>query len=466
MGTLNTLYKNPKRSAYYIILFLALLSTIYNAFIPLHGDEAYYWVWSHNLQGGYFDHPPMLAYLIAITNLISESQWGVRLINIISMSVAALVVFNMSKTLINSKAALNAVLIFSSIVIVHAGFTLTTPDSPLILFWSLALYFTYKALFFSKTGDFILAGLFIGAMMLSKYTAILFVLGVLIFILLKRRDILTDWRFYMTILIASVIVSPLLIWNAQHEWISFTFQLNQHTDKPTHLLWNYFWEFFGGQFAVFSPIFAGILFYYLAKEKLFYNHNALFFLGLNVVSVIGFFLYKSLYGHMELNYGAPAYIAGAILVAWAVDTYKLKKLFFTGLIIALIFSLLARIGIMFYLQIVQDRMYGNKEAIALMQKYYNPKKDAVYADHLTTASLVTFYLPGHPKADVATPSRYSQYDMWRTDTHFKSGLYLAMDDQTQSLSKVFTRIELLDTLSVQRGLDRTKTFHIYRVWND
>lgn len=463
---MNALYKNPKKSAYLIVLFLALFSTVYNAYVPLHGDEAYYWTWSHHLQGGYFDHPPMIAYLIYLSNFISESEWGVRLVNVLSMSTAALVIFKMTQEIINAKAALNAVLIFSSIVIVHAGFTLVTPDSPLILFWSLGLYFTYRALFFSKTKEFFLAGLFIGAMMLSKYTAILFVASVLIFVLIKRRSVLLDWRFYMTIVITSIVVSPLLIWNAQHEWISFTFQLNQHTDKPSELLWNYFWEFFGGQFATFSPVFAGILFYYLAKKKLFIKDDILFYLALNVVVVIGFFMYKSLFGHMELNYGAPAYIAAAIIVAWAVHTYQLNKLFTVGLFIALLFSLLARIGILFYLEIVQDRMYGNKEAIALMQTYYNPNKDTVYGDHLTTTALASFYLKGHPQADVGVPTRYSQYDMWRQEGTFKSGLVFAKDDELKALQTNFSRVEELDTLTVQRGLERTKTFHIYRVWND
>ncbi|MBU1927899.1 dolichyl-phosphate-mannose--protein mannosyltransferase, partial [bacterium] len=82
----NFLYKNPKQSAYFIILLLAFFSTLYNSFVPLHGDEAYYWMWSHHLQSGYYDHPPMIAYLIYLTNFISESEWGVRLVNVFSFS--------------------------------------------------------------------------------------------------------------------------------------------------------------------------------------------------------------------------------------------------------------------------------------------------------------------------------------------------------------------------------------------
>lgn len=460
------LYNNPQRSAYTVLILLALLSTIYNAFVPLHGDEAYYWLWSHHIQGGYFDHPPMVAYLIYLSNFVSQAEWGVRLLNVLSMTTAALVIFKMARELLDERAALNGVLIFSSILIVHAGFTLVTPDSPLILFWSLSLYFSYRALFYGRTKDFVFSGLFIGAMMLSKYTAIVFVLSIVLFVLIRRRELLLNWRFYVTILIASLVVSPLLIWNAQHDWISFTFQLNQHRDETTTLLWHYFWEFFGAQFVVFTPVFAGILFYSLAKEKLFVKDDTLFFLALNVVSVLGFFLFKSLSGHMEINYGAPAYIAGTIIVVWAIHTYGLNRLFLAGLAIAILLSLLARIGILFYLEIVQDRMYGNREAIMLMSQYYDPQQDAVYADHLTTAALCTYYLPGHPEADVATPSRPSQYDMWRGEKTLKNGLYLSIEEKLQPLQQQFSRVQELDTLTVQRGLNGTKTFHIYRVWQD
>ncbi|MDD5203630.1 MAG: glycosyltransferase family 39 protein, partial [Sulfurimonas sp.] len=126
----------PKQSAYFIILFLAIFSAIYNAFLPLHGDEAYYWMWSHHLQSGYYDHPPMIAYLIYLTNFISESQWGVRLVNVFSFSIAALYIFKLSSEMFDEHIALNAVIIFSSLILVHAGYIITTPDSPLILFWT------------------------------------------------------------------------------------------------------------------------------------------------------------------------------------------------------------------------------------------------------------------------------------------------------------------------------------------
>ncbi len=459
---LEYIYKTPKKSAYTIILVLAVLSTIYNAFLPLHGDEAYYWMWSHNLQLGYYDHPPMIAYLIYLTNFISEAEWGVRLVNVFSLSIAALYLFKLACEMFDEKIAINSLLIFSSIALVHAGYILTTPDSPLILFWSLSLYYSYKAIFYGKTKDYFLTGLMLGFMMLSKYTAILFVFMILIFIILKRRDILTNINFYLAVLVASLVVSPMLWWNYQNDWISFAFQLGHGATNTYEIHPQLLLEFFAGQFGIFSPVFTAVLFYFLVKDKLYFNDNKLFFLALSVIVVLLFFFYKGLYSRMELNYTAPAYIGGALLTAYIFERYSMQKTFKTGLIIAITLTLIARFAFLFYLEVVQDRMYGNKEAVKLLQTYAK-ETDKFYGDHLTIAAYLNYYLDAHPKADIALPTRFSQYDMWRKDDFLQDGLVLTRHNEMKQLQKLYTKVELLDTLKVKKGLHGKKTLYIYRV---
>lgn len=452
---------NHRQSALLIILIAASLSTLYNAFLPLHGDEAYYWLWSHRLQGGYYDHPPMIALMIAVTNLISETEWGVRLVNVFSMSVSAWVIFMLLEKLQDAKTALWGVLIFESVVLVHAGHTITTTDSPLILFWSLSLLAVYNVLTRADTSDFILTGLFVGAMMLSKYTAVLFILPLLLFLALRRRDLFLDLRTWMAAGIAVLVIAPLLWWNYQHDWISFLFQLH-HGGGREEIMWNWFTELIGAQFGVFTPVFAAMLFYFLAKERLFIKDEALFFMAVLTLFPLLFFLYKSLHTHIELNYTAPAYISGTILTAYGLSRDNMKKTFVAGIAAALLLSLVARIGLLFWLEIVQDRMYGNKEAAALLQTHRQPG-DALYANHLTTAALLTYYTPDHSPVRIPTPSRYSQYDMWDDGAPYTEGLYLAYEPMEKALRKVFLSVALVDTLTVPRGIDREKTFYIYRV---
>lgn len=450
-----------RRSALLIILFSALFATFYNAFLPLHGDEAYYWLWSHRLQAGYYDHPPMIALLIALTNTLSEAEWGVRLVNVLSMSVAAGVVYVLLEKLSGARAALWGVILFESVILVHAGYTIVTTDSPLILFWSLSLLATYSVITRGKTADFVWAGLFIGAMMLSKYTAVLYLGALLLFMLLRRRDLLRDPRTWMAVVIAATVVAPMLWWNYRHDWISFLFQLHHGGGKEA-IKWNWFTELIGAQFGVFTPVFAAVLFYFLAKKRLFKNDDALFFLALMTVTPLLFFLYKSLHTHIELNYTAPAYISGSILTAYVLERYGMKRTFVAGVAVALFLSLVARIALVGWLEIVQDRMYGNREAVAMLQRHRGAE-EALYANHLTLAALTTFYTPDHAPVRIPTQTRFSQYDMWEHGEPWRGGLYLAYEPMEKELEVRFTSVELVDTLTVPRGRDGTKTFYLYRV---
>jgi hypothetical protein len=165
---------------------------------------------------------------------------------------------------------------------------------------------------------------------------------------------------------------------------------------------------------------------------------------------------------MELNYTAPAYITGAILTAYIFEYYKLVKTFKVGLIIAIVLTIIGRIGFLFFLEVVQDRMYGNKEAVELVQTYAKDD-DSFYGDHLTIAAYLKYYLKGHPDTDLALPSRFSQYDMWRKKDYLKDGLILTTDPELKRLNTLYKNVALTDTLTVKKGIKKTKTFYIYRV---
>jgi len=301
-------------------------------------------------------------------------------------------------------------------------------------------------------------------MMLSKYSAILFVFMLLIFIVLKRRDIFLNRNFYFAVLVASIVVSHMLWWNYQNEWISFAFQLEHGSSKTFELYPNLFLEFFAGQFGIFSPVFTAILFYFLVKERLYFKEEKLFFLSLSIITILLFFFYKSFFTRMELNYAAPAYIGGAILTAYIFERYKLVRTFKVGLIIAITFTIIGRLGFLFYLEIVQDRMYGNREAVQLLQTH-SQKGDSFYGDHLTIAAYLNYYLKERPETDVILESRFSQYDMWREDDFLKDGLVLTRDPEEVRLSALYNDIKLIDSITVKKGIKGEKTLYIYRVTN-
>ena len=135
------------------------------------------------------------------------------------------------------------------------------PDTPLMLFTLLAIWCFLKYFMASSgdkaclvpTGNILLAGLFTGLALLSKYSAGFIWVGVGLYILLYDRKQLKNKYLYLSILISAVCLLPVLIWNMQNDFISFTF----HGDRVSIIgkihPENFFAEIFG-EFGYNNPV--------------------------------------------------------------------------------------------------------------------------------------------------------------------------------------------------------------------
>ena len=146
--------------------------------VDLETDEAYYWLWSRHLAISYFDHPPMIAYLIRLgTALFGDTVFGVRSMAIAAMIAASALVYALTVILFDDRRlGVMATLWFN--MMPHTAFfsIVMYPDTPAILFWLLccvALALVWK----SGRGEWwYLAGAAMGLLLLSKYTGV-FLLG-------------------------------------------------------------------------------------------------------------------------------------------------------------------------------------------------------------------------------------------------------------------------------------------------
>ena len=131
------------------LLGLALLSHLVSWFVigPLQ-DEAYYWTWTQHLQLSYFDHPPMVAWMmVPFTALLGDQVWVLRLPMVLAWLVAAGLIHATARRLFASdRAGLYALLIWTSLPIVMGGFHIATPDTPLVLFTALTYFLYFRAL--------------------------------------------------------------------------------------------------------------------------------------------------------------------------------------------------------------------------------------------------------------------------------------------------------------------------------
>lgn len=236
------------------LLALTALRLLVAAAAPLAPDEAYYWVWSRALAPGYLDHPPMIALWIAAgTALFGDTALGVRLLGPVGAALGSVLLFDAGRRLFDARAGLAAVLLLNATLLLGAGAVTATPDTPLLLFWVAALWAVVRA---ESSGDgrwWLLTGLFAGGALLSKYTAGLLGIGLLLWLLLSARQWLaTPWPWIGGVL-AVLCFAPVIAWNAAHGWASFAKQGGRAGDGGGQAL-KYLAELLGGQMGLATPI--------------------------------------------------------------------------------------------------------------------------------------------------------------------------------------------------------------------
>jgi 4-amino-4-deoxy-L-arabinose transferase-like glycosyltransferase len=218
-----------------LVLAMVVLRCLVARHMQLETDEAYYWLWSRHLALSYFDHPPLIAYLIRLgTALFGNTAFGVRSMAIAAMIAASALVYALSVILFDDRRlGLLATLWFN--MTPHTAFfsVVMYPDTPAILFWLLccvALALLWK----SGRGEYwYLAGAAMGLLLLSKYTGVFLLAGIAIWlsasaqmrVWLKRREP------YVAAAIVLLLFSPVLLWNAEHHWASFAKQFGHALDS-------------------------------------------------------------------------------------------------------------------------------------------------------------------------------------------------------------------------------------------
>lgn len=222
------------------LISVTILRLLLAAHFPITGDEAYYWQWSRHLSLGYHDHPPLIAWLLAIWQYLGgDNVFWLRILSLLLSTGTTIFVFLASLTLTNNHAAAyrGAILTIITPLFSLGGLSII-PDIPLLFFWSLSLYAFSQALALRSysTGKkfwWILTGFSIGGAVLSKLTGfILLISFILFFIISKRQQIwLSSREFYYSIITAIITISPLIFWNAHNNWENFVYQFS-HRAAP------------------------------------------------------------------------------------------------------------------------------------------------------------------------------------------------------------------------------------------
>jgi 4-amino-4-deoxy-L-arabinose transferase-like glycosyltransferase len=228
---------NERRALIILVIISASLKLFMACTLELNDPEAYYWVFSRRLSLNYFDHPPMVAWMIWLTtfNDFFHSEWAIRLGAVLSSSICTVLIFKIGALLQGTRSGWFAALFYTCSLygsIVAGVFVL--PDSPEMVFWLASLFILIRLIRSDRDQPgylqkWIWFGLLSGFCILSKAHGIFIWIGALCYACFYDRTWLTHRGFYFALIITIVMASPILIWNLQNEFVSYRFHSSRVT---------------------------------------------------------------------------------------------------------------------------------------------------------------------------------------------------------------------------------------------
>lgn len=382
-----------------------IVNLVQAAYTGLANDEAYYWMYSRNLDYGYFDHPPAIALLIKAGFSVFQGEIGVRWIIVLMGTAFIWVVF----LLTNRRNFLLFFLVACSVSCLEVYGFIAVPDAPL-LFFTATFFLLYKR--WLGSGRFVhtfLFGLNIAALLYCKYHGLL----ILSFTLFSNPGLLKNKRFYLLAVIAVAAYLPHILWQISNDYPSYQYHVltkSQDPYQPVDTL-----TFIAGQWMIAGPL-TGLLLFYTAFRYRIQNplEKALKY---TFVGFIVFFLLSTLNAPVEVNWTAAAFVPILVLSynyitlrsglrKWMIWLSAVSCVVFLFLRINLAFDLVPAVG-----SKLMPEFYGWKTwATQISKKAGNTP--VVFANSYQKAAKYSFYTGNVSLSLNNVQYRRNQYDIW------------------------------------------------------
>lgn len=300
------------------------------AALPLTEDEAYYRLWSLSPALSYYDHPPMVAWLIAAGRwLIGDTALGLRLAGVLATGLSTLALYRTAYILLGAREALIATAFAASMPLLGVGAIVTTPDMPSVLFYVLGGWALAELHVSRKANWWLAVGLFAGFGLLSKYTNFFFGVAILTWLLSTRRawHWFAKWQLYAGGLIALALFTPVIVWNFNHDWASISKQFGRVVDVDgLKFAWQL--ELWGTLALLAGPVLLVLAARgactALQRWRVTGDPAPALLLALTA-PLLAYFLLHALHGRVQPNWLAPAYPFLALLAATGVTTIEYRS---------------------------------------------------------------------------------------------------------------------------------------------
>jgi 4-amino-4-deoxy-L-arabinose transferase-like glycosyltransferase len=469
----------------------ALLRLLLAANVPLLPQEAYYWSWSLHLDWSYFDHPPLATYAIALTTaVLGKTVFGIK---------AAAVLWSLGWNLLWARLILDMyddrrlafwTLAALNLTVLYEAFGVApTPDAPLLFAWTGAIWAIWRA---SQRGDsrwWFAAGAFVGLSWLGKYSGVLLLPVVLAYLLTspRQRHWLLEPQPYLALVLAAAIFTPVLVWNAQHDWVSLAFQSSRRVGEMGGFKPRYFLMLVATQFLLLTPYVFVLVVAALVRGtrdglagRLGDRERLLLLSGAIPIALFALISLRSI---VKINWLAPAYWSLAILgvrhvLALPDGTRRLLRGLTSSVAVLLAAGAVVAIP---NLPIAGDlnSWSGWKEASARVEQAAAAVRAEggevfVFSPHYKISSLIRYYLPGQPRtyAQDIYGDKALQFDYFPLDRDLRGATgILVLSDQEQGdldpkrLQAYFDSVERVDVVETAAFGRVTRRIEIYRATN-
>jgi hypothetical protein len=328
-------------AATFLILGAAGLHVAYLARdcpLDLASDEAHYWDWSRHLDWSYYSKGPLVAWMIRAScelaggwseQLTGNLTLAVRLPAVLCGSLLLLSLYVLALQVYGRESVGVAVVALAlTLPVVTVGSSVMTIDAPYTCCWGWALVLAYHAIFRGARWAWSAAGVVVGLGILAKYTMVLFLPSVLLFLLATPgyRKLLSQSGYWVMAAAAALSCLPILVWNAEHHWISLEHVLAlagvRHPTPPVtsdepRFHWLGPLAYVGGQAALLLVIWfvawAATMVAYRPTAEKDPGLNYLWWLSAPMFFCFAAFSVKT--GGGEINWPVTAYLSGLVLAA-------------------------------------------------------------------------------------------------------------------------------------------------------
>ncbi len=470
--------------------------------LDLAQDEAHYWDWSRHLDWSYYSKGPLVAYLIwascALVGPWSESHTGnlmfaVRLPAVLCGTLLLTSLYLLTVQVFGRpRLALGVLAVALTLPLIAAGSSLMTIDSPYCCCWGWALVLGYQALRGSRWA-WPLAGLVVGVGILAKYTMVLFVpsLGLFLLATPEYRRLLLRPGFWVLAVVGALCCFPIVMWNIQHDWVGLKHViglsgfLSQATTTEPKIHWLGPLVYLGSQCVLL------LVYWFIAWAIAMIWANPLreadsgkrYLWWMSAPMFLCFLVFSLKNGGGELNWPVTAYLSGLVLaVAWlesrfvvARDTNKWIHVILLGWICLIGLTLgvvmhqseWARPLLLWLAKPTEENPYRLRnldptcrlrgwrtlaaEIDRLRRDYRARGIELVLAgDNWSLPGEIGVYCEGHPQVysiGLAVGDRHSQYDFWigpvTQPEEFAGRSFLIVNAKEKDLRLAFKKVERL-----------------------